>query len=240
MTAVALFRRTPAILLPAFLIHVGGELSTAHAEPITITLTGGSIEILPGSSRIGPPESGPRATISLTGLDGFQLSGSGLAPATLCDSGCLPGEQISLSSPVSRLGGTLTVQGQTYQLDFSTEPFNTGDLDLIGLQSFTLPPASSEPVEFRSAFSLDGSANVTEFVLAPDGAVIPVVHAFSFVGSGEVTGLYQLVDFGGLDVYQFQSLRFTVNEPIPEPGSLLLIASGLTGLWMRRRKKSAG
>jgi hypothetical protein len=230
MTAVALFRRTPAILLPAFLIHVGGELSTAHAEPITITLTGGSIEILPGSSRIGPPESGPRATISLTGLDGFQLSGSGLAPATLCDSGCLPGEQISLSSPVSRLGGTLTVQGQTYQLDFSTEPFNTGDLDLIGLQSFTLPPASSEPVEFRSAFSLDGSANVTEFG----------VHAFSFVGSGEVTGLYQLVDFGGLDVYQFQSLRFTVNEPIPEPGSLLLIASGLTGLWMRRRKKSAG
>jgi hypothetical protein len=230
MTAVALFRRTPAILLPAFLIHVGGELSTAHAEPITITLTGGSIEILPGSSRIGPPESGPRATISLTGLDGFQLSGSGLAPATLCDSGCLPGEQISLSSPVSRLGGTLTVQGQTYQLDFSTEPFNTGDLDLIGLQSFTLPPASSEPVEFRSAFSLDGSANVTEFG----------VHAFSFVGSGEVTGLYQLVDFGGLGVYQFQSLRFTVNEPIPEPGSLLLIASGLTGLWMRRRKKSAG
>lgn len=100
--------------------------------------------------------------------------------------------------------------------------------------SVTLPGVGSAPADgiFRVPFTFSGS--LAAFPTADLGGQ-PVFNA-SLFGQGTAK-LHMPVESGG---YTFSQLdyEFQVPEPVPEPGTLLLVGSGAALLWRRRRKSA--
>jgi hypothetical protein len=209
---------------------------------VPIRVTGGFVVIEPGE-RQGPPESGPNHSVHLTGSN-FELSGFGLGPID-CHVGCLPGQGFSMSADISVRGGTVTFDGRTIEFDALFGPvIGTASVDLFALSpTFAPDDVSSGTFLFRSRFRLEGAATVADFLFAPDGEPIPAIRQWSFSGDGTVTGEYSFPTEPEEPLFRFDRMVYEFDgqsAPVPEPGTMLLLGSGVATVWTRQRKGRGG
>jgi hypothetical protein len=227
-------------LLLATVVTVAAA-TTAAADPIllpsvSVRIVGGSILIQAGSPG-GPPELGPQADASMIGSPEFKLSGAGPA-FVACADGCTPGQPFDLSGQVALVSGTIDFGGET--LAFS-DVENTGGaiLFLFGVKSFVTPPPGPGALIFSTPFAFFGLAAAPGFLppTTPGGDPTPVVHSFDMVGRGIATGAFSFAELDGRDFLLFDSLRFDfADQPVAEPCSLLLLATGTAFCASRRRR----
>jgi hypothetical protein len=216
----------------AFLVAVLTVPCTAAAEPIRLRPVSGTISLGPSASTI--------VDLDIAGK-GFSLVA--FADNSIFDPGCEPCEiglaatSVNFSAAlVGPFSGSLTYQGRTLPLGRGTE-----ESDDIGTLSLSVPlvigPASGdvERISFTAPFSFGGSllADVDPVTLLP-------TREFFFHGGGIATGSLSLFTFpetGTRDLF-FEGAVFQFKgdpAPVPEPGSLLLAATGICVVTQRVR-----
>jgi PEP-CTERM motif-containing protein len=225
--------RSGVMLWPLVAIVAIGLSETVAADTITIPIliTGGSAEVRnPGF--LGPDF---RASFGLTGPDGFVLGGSGSgSPAGGCGF-CFSGHTGSLSTSIGANFGSITYQdlGGEFSL------FRTGGGTLFfNGGPFTLPMTATGTLVFRSPFTLSGSIFLGP---EPNPAGPGPSRRFAFSGSGFATASFTAGSlFGGDQEFRFDNAVYEFADsppPVPEPGTMLLLATGLLGIcrWNTRR-----
>jgi len=209
-----------ALRLTAMMLVAGTLCSTAaRADPIA--LTGGfiDIEVAGAGSAIG--------VIQLTGDRGFTFVGgmsAGFEPPV--GDPLIPGATVTLqaSSTGLDLGGTVTLDGVTYTGIGGLDSPVGASLEFV--TTATLPSVLSPPSEVTAPFMLD--------LIFFDG-----LQSHSLFGSGLAT-IFLDEDKGfGVPSWRVTGVRADVSStpgPIPEPATLLLVASGLGWVVLRRRR----
>ena len=203
---------------------------SARAEPITIssgTITG---HVLLSAAQFDIQGSG----FSFTGVvEGFLGNAASCTP-------CL--------SPVADLGaqldqfstgaGTGLIEGVTYPLvyvGFSSGTFTT--------PTATLTELGSTLVEVPFTFSGVMNGYVEDPLIRPSDAL--PIFTVNLDGSGRASaGFFGLLDDNGARVYTVSPplirYEFTRTEPVPEPGTLLLVGGTLAGLTLARARSRRG
>jgi hypothetical protein len=206
-----------------------GAVTTASADPIPITVIGGFIEFQPVPA--GPESFG---RFELIGTDGFRMSAGGTAVTSDCLV-CAPGP-VRLDLRVFADSGSITYQGVTRE--FESGPLTPGGGELfVSARSVVLPPVgSAEVVRFETSFSLDPLNSIVgaPVLSEPEGPPPPPEQVFTLSGGGrgEATFRRESENFWVLDSMRFD---FEDQAAIPEPSSMLLVGSVLSGVWLRRR-----
>jgi hypothetical protein len=220
----------PYRLLVAALLVLSIPPSAARADPIA--LTAGSLNIAwddPSSFRVFGA--------------GFELSGLFVgvtsSPQRTCFAGCLPGTVLNLSA----------VAG---------DPFGLGTATTAVVNGFDL----TDPFQPQTWLSLTGSfvfdaGNVVLPALTPVGTG-PIMSTAPFTFRGQVSGASRAdplttvlnVELTGQGTATFRAnpqlngtfgtpeVTYTFEElsPVPEPGTILLVTTGVAGVVLRRRR----
>jgi hypothetical protein len=197
----------------------------SSAEPIRVT-----------AGFFNSPEDGPPG-FSLEG-DGLRLSGFfplvTASPRDPCVAGCLPGLTVDMSTVAggessSRLFTLGTSPGALIN---GTEFGDLGQfgpmVGLTGVMRFDAPTVVLPPFESNHALRVPFvfTANVTGFAADDLAAAAPLFNA-SLVGQGTAT-LEFLEGIGGSYFEPYVTYTFSATpDPIPEPGTLLLLATGV-------------
>jgi hypothetical protein len=212
-------------------------LRPAAAEPIQIV--GGTLT----TSTFSAPDF--RAQYSILLSDGV-LEGQwpdGTVSAISCIGGCAAGTSVSAIArwfnpeQPSELGPPPT--GRLQVGDVSAGPFFSGSL-IFAAEPFTLPvepvPSGLGEVTFSQPFSFTGS--VTAYPARISGTFVPEPQiTVDLVGGGTAHlrfGVDTLSDGRTLYRYRDTSYEFA---PVPEPASLITVATGLGLVWSRRRTR---
>jgi hypothetical protein len=211
--------------VPTVLAAILGIPSVTAAEPIPVQITAGSLEM----GNIG-------GILSLAGDHGFTFTGGVtvvggvFGPRNACTP-CLPGEPVSLSSTWggNDLAGTATFQGVTY-----TQVGSLASGHAFGTVTFSGPAPLAPPLEGLSSTVIAPFDFAGQFSFPAMGGGAGEVAAL--FGSGTATiGLFR----SSLDIpwsYANASFTFDQVDPVPEPGTLLLVGTALAGLAARRRR----
>ena len=218
-------------LVQLFAIVIVGFLpvASAHADPITITGVSG-IATLVNSS---PSASG---TVNIAG-DGFSASVNtfnGSFGLGACTTGRVTGcTSANLGWFSSDLAGTITFNGAT----FIPTALNQLSLTFNSI-TFVIPPEflNSSAIQITAPFTFSGHFSRVQFPTEP------------VILSGEGTVNLLLVNrtIGGFNGFFLDHADYVFGprasgltiEPIPEPATILLLASGLAGTLLRLRKKT--
>jgi PEP-CTERM motif-containing protein len=198
----------------------------AAAEPILIRAGGVGFDT-------GDP---PGLSLSGDAFSLFSLFPSIASPIACVRGGCAAGMAVSLSTVFGApsLGFSL---GSGFAV-VRENSYGTG-----------LGPGS---VQFRGQLSFDAAT-----LVVPDGErVVPLTSPFvltgniaAFQNSSATVPLFE-VDVTGSGLarlvlernasgeYQFRAVDYTIQDPVPEPATLLLFGSGVTVLAIRRRRRA--
>jgi len=197
----------------------------ADAEPILIRMGGIDFDTT------GPPG------LSLSGdafflVSLFPTQGSPLA--CVPPGGCAPGTSVSLSLVLGApsldfdLGSGFAVVGEnSYGAIVGDRVKFRGQLSF---DAATLPVPDGDRVRLTSPFVLTGS--IAAFQDA--SSIVPLFQA-DVTGSGIASLVLQRNPLG---VYQFQAFDYRIQDPVPEPATLLLFGSGVAGLAIRRYRRA--
>jgi hypothetical protein len=203
----------------------------AHADPVTITggflFAAGLNVISPQSVAVGTDGFSIRTNLAISLTEGR------VDPLGFClgESDCAPGARLGvggvldafdgglLNTVVTLRGVSFDVRGFDYSLLLRTEGF------------FTVPEFGVSPTATVTApFTLTGF--FSDHIL---------IEQTFFSGRGTATILLRrslnpehVGWMGGEVRYDFASA-----DPVPEPATLLLLGTGLTAAWLRRRRKAA-
>jgi hypothetical protein len=217
------------VMLAAGILAIVLPPRPAHAEAFSIVIRDGAVDAGGGPFFRG-------ARLGLRGTGGFRLGGvaaDGPSPLAFC-SPCLPGEVISLSASMNSLGGEIRYRGRTHEFSFARG--DGGALD-FETDSFVLPRAATLPsdIAFRVPFRMEGWAAFQYEPAAPQ-------VSFDFRGTGMATAHYTIFPFDlehGGQQYVLNSLvyQFGDTAPVPEPGTLVLLGSGLAMAAAKARRR---
>jgi hypothetical protein len=198
--------------------------SLAYADPIVIT----SGALVASSDNVARFDAHGK-DFSMTAISDF-TSGL-LAPWSQCLNGCAPGIPIDLFAnwSGSDFGGTVTIDGTTFPLgihttaNYFTDVFFTGSVLAPAFDGRTAREVSAP---FSFAARLDAPIPPPDFP-APDTSHL--------IGRGTATLRLRWTPDGwsfNQGVYAFEP-----STPVPEPGTMTLIALGLSGLIGRRLRR---
>jgi hypothetical protein len=217
----------PFLTTALLIVAIAATPRLALADPIEIT--SGTLVLLPRGG-----------LIHLEGERGLVLDvrGSGRATIWDCDlfAVCAPGSAVTLDTGWvgSDIGGQATLDGETWPVALGTQ--TTGAVAAIFSGSILMPAFSGEELVSATApFTFFGRLSYpSPFGVEPRPPV-------DLTGRGTATvDLTWISSQGGWDVrgatYVFAPLD---AEPIPEPGTLILVGSGLAALVGRHRARRA-
>jgi hypothetical protein len=166
---------------------------------------------------------------------GLSFIGNGSTNVVFCSS-CLGGSIVNASMPfVFANSGGATINGIHYQKVFyaGTIFFTSGPL-AIPVDDPTLP------LLLTAAFTMSGNVNMylDDPALGNPG---PPVFSSTLSGQGIVRLDLQSAIVNGQRHYNQVGVIYTFQpNEVPEPATLLLLGSGLTGLVMKARRKGKG
>jgi hypothetical protein len=207
----------------ALLVALGWPL-TAAADPFPVQIATGSLEMGSGGG-----------LLSLAGDQGFTFAGGvtvtgGLfGPRNACTP-CLPGQPVSLLSTWggNDLAGTATFQGQTYTQVGSLAPGHAS-----GMVTFSGPAPLAPPLQgFSSTVTAPFDFTGQFWFPAQGGAADASVSLFG-AGTASVELFRSSLDIP----WSYSRATYTFADPVPEPGTMLLVGTVLAGLAAGRRLK---
>jgi hypothetical protein len=169
----------------------------------------------------------------------------GTVSAISCIGGCTPGTSVSVmarwfnpeqpSVLVPPPTGTLQIG------DLTAGPFFSGVL-MFGGDAFVLPEVDPAlialgEVTLRQPFSFSGS--VTAYPARISGTFVPEPQiSVDLIGSGTAHLRFGLDTLpSGATSYRYRDSSYEF-APVPEPASLMMVATGLGALWSRRRRRT--
>jgi hypothetical protein len=178
----------------------------------------------------------PQGHLSLVGDRGFSLEARPIAvdgywlPWQICSGECGPGMTVSLGGgwATSAVSGQLTFDGRTYN---NLGAGNDGAPQAIVVfdGSFVTPPLAPTAV-VAAPFVFSGS-----FTIPVDDGLSMMIHTLT--GSGTAT--ISLREWGSA-FWNVDSVRyeFVAPQPVPEPGTMLLVGFGtvMIGRRLKRRR----
>ena len=211
--------KSPSLL--TLVVVLGGLTLPApvRADPIAIT-------------------SGFLSSTGLSNVGEFQLNGAGFSVAGNTDMGnvrpavCFPcpaGTAVPLSSLFT---GGLEIDGAVV-IDGNTFVGPTGAVFEFDAPAFVLP-STPAGISVRRLFTLTGS--LTVFDERGESTVISRM----LIGQGEVTAHFDYnPNLGEPIAFEFRSIRYDFTEaaPVPEPVTMLLVGTGLGGVFLRHRSR---
>ncbi len=217
-------------LVQLFAIVVIGvlPLASAQADPIIITGVSGSATLVNSSPSV-------KGMVNITG-DGFSATVNtfnGNFGLAACSTGGVTGcTSANLGWQSSDLAGTVMFKGMSFIPDA-----NNGLLLMFNSITFVIPPEflNSSAIQITAPFTFSGHFSTILFPTEP----------VSLSGEGTVNVLLVNRTVGGVNGFFLDHADYVFGpkasgltiEPVPEPVTILLFASGLAGTMLRLRKR---
>ena len=214
-------KRNAALWSVCFLITALVLPPSAAADPISVT--GGSLQMVGSQGRVDlAGERGFFLTSNVLAIDGFY------APHTACNLEiCSPGSEVSLRAMWggSSLSGQLGFEGRVYDDLGGLDSFTGALVDFTG--SFVVPPLApaatlTVPFRLRGSFGIPNAAGTGS-----------VGHTLTGFGTATIS----LTAVNGMWAADAVRYDLSAQQPVPEPGTILLVGFGTVAIARRLTRK---